>query len=1028
MTLNVEILRDLFWFHSGLDFPLRGKRIVHWSLVAALTELNPDIFLMDPGAKASVSHSDNRPDDLAKHLFDHISSKRLTGSSSDTSNQLVNGSEITTHVGQDDLTAEATIQRIIVPIMCAFARNRNLRGFLERWTEQLRIQSRIALSGMGTFVQNIWESDVLISALVNVFETSLTPGVIGEILRGYVKDVEAQAEHSDLEENAHSDDVIVHAILQSIKTDDTIDGLKPQLLSLWDVYSSRVIKKNPDAVAWMILCRLFSHLWSNHLHESASLQERLLRPLVERAAKDATFVPKDGHFSQIKSATRAAALGFFLTACQCLASIPGSDDLFRRDLPKVLKAMSPAQLESHDLLTAVETFCTAHVSLLDTLGPGIGPETQDNREEAISGLLFTISGMDEEARASVAACLSRSVFEEGSTTLQAAFASACLAALSADNESLHSTSVSYLLQATPLSIAREHREAILDTLVATLHLHLGREESLLSLITHLMDAPNATAKISSNGTALFDLAQRVHDAKLESSSALHNLQLLAQATLTHVLLNKNQAQNNRFLEQYKGQIILTMKQSRECFPSKLAILRGSLLASYKDDALISMDQYLELLSTCLQDETAPAVYVLDAFNEIPLQAHRDDAKGFKATRALLQAWITLKLFKHQPLRQFDKISFEAVPVQLWTPLLVAVTRYGLYAETDWLVHVRSALLCKTISAMDKARILSSIKAAFEPLRLKQRLNMMELCLTIRSANDSVADYQILNALISVAEDKYEDDAEVRAQKLDLLPRLCTLLGDSQNDASFNTLLDGITTVILDKHTFTTQHSIESVLAVLTRVASRNSPLLTAEHAPAIFARLCATTRSILLLHRGRIRGRFHLLIPLLQNLLLCLFIPNGNRGSAHPLWINSTSTSSGRLDSRNAAQFTRLLGTLCSPTQSSVQRLHHSSHFKESKTKKELNDPVKAAREYASQFIYPFLSSYCRFQLYGRLEPRVRDKLTAGIWDAVGLASMDRASLDSMFAGLGKSERDVWKGIWREWERTNGRKELSRVD
>jgi nucleolar pre-ribosomal-associated protein 2 len=46
-----------------------------------------------------------------------------------------------------------------------------------------------------------------------------------------------------------------------------------------------------------------------------------------------------------------------------------------------------------------------------------------------------------------------------------------------------------------------------------------------------------------------------------------------------------------------------------------------------------------------------------------------------------------------------------------------------------------------------------------------------------------------------------------------------------------------------------------------------------------------------------------------------------------------------------------------------------------------------------------------------------------GIWEAVGTASLHKEGLDAMFAGLTRSERDVWRGVWQEWESVHGRKE-----
>jgi nucleolar pre-ribosomal-associated protein 2 len=45
-----------------------------------------------------------------------------------------------------------------------------------------------------------------------------------------------------------------------------------------------------------------------------------------------------------------------------------------------------------------------------------------------------------------------------------------------------------------------------------------------------------------------------------------------------------------------------------------------------------------------------------------------------------------------------------------------------------------------------------------------------------------------------------------------------------------------------------------------------------------------------------------------------------------------------------------------------------------------------------------------------------------GVWEVVTVAGMDRSALDAMFAGLDKSTRDVWRGVWGEWVRVHGDK------
>jgi nucleolar pre-ribosomal-associated protein 2 len=46
-----------------------------------------------------------------------------------------------------------------------------------------------------------------------------------------------------------------------------------------------------------------------------------------------------------------------------------------------------------------------------------------------------------------------------------------------------------------------------------------------------------------------------------------------------------------------------------------------------------------------------------------------------------------------------------------------------------------------------------------------------------------------------------------------------------------------------------------------------------------------------------------------------------------------------------------------------------------------------------------------------------------GLWEVVGTASLHKDELDAMFAGLSRSEKDVWRNVWGEWESAHGRKE-----
>lgn len=1028
ISIDSEIIKDLLWFHSGLEFPLKQKRVVHWSLVAALIDLDAGIFV--PDSRSSPSTSGGRPNDLAEFLFEQISATTFNdGNRMDDDKMVVDGPKdrptlAETHGKEEHFGREAVAGKIVIPIMSAFARNRNLTGFLGKWDTQLCKIAQDDRRPLKELTPPIWQDRGLANALAGFFEQSLTPTQISKLFREHSKrlepEIQADEQESaapDFSAEAFSSAVLIQAMLGSVRADETIEAVHAELLSLWKSYALRVQYEHRGSasslgLSWMTLSQLLIALWPTHFHGSSSSQQELLYPLIDQASRDVVGGRKDQTEVSVDSYSRSTALAFMFTACDCLRALPDTKELIRKKLRKALKSLSPGQLRDTELIKMTEIFCAEYAQLLECF-------ERDACQASLSGLLSSISKFDNGFSEQTSQALSQCVFAYGSVSLQASYMTALLKALTQDDKRLRTLVIDAFLQLTPSSISRELREAALDKITDMLASGPEDVNALLSIMVHLMEVPNATAKVSSEGSILFDVAQRLHDGQLETPSSLSLLLNLARLTLRHIIPNKDQEQNKRFLETYGSKIVSVTKKTRRCFPARLAVLRGTLLATHKEGMLLTAGQFVSLLVACLEEETASHEHILEAFNDIPFQTLRSHEDIFQNAQASLRAWIESR----EPLRHLLSTpcdaTLPAVPSTLWPCLHTTLARYRLYPDTKQFIHFSVSLLHEPLTAKDKVAILNAVREVLLPLPHLEKLALATVCTQSGPGSDPASPYRILATILATFEDKQGDDATIREQQLALLPKVCTLLGKSPNHAACNALLDGVNTIIRDKPSLTTQYSIECVLTVLVKLVSRHSSRLSTEHAPTIFGRLCETSRMLLLLHRGRLGGRFHLLLPLLQNLLFCLFIPNAGRHAALPPWLQST-----RLTPANASQYTRVLSTLCSPTQSSVQRPSH--HSRSAGSKKELNDPVKAAREYASQYVYPLLSSFCRFQLNGRLDPQVREKLMPGIREVVGVGAMDRAGLDAMFAGLDTSTRDVWRGLWAEWLRANGRREPGR--
>ncbi|KAF2126571.1 hypothetical protein P153DRAFT_433697 [Dothidotthia symphoricarpi CBS 119687] len=1027
ISIKSDVLKNIFWYHSGVKYPKNQEKEVHWSLIAALIELDPTVFVAEPKSISGATREQHTG--LAQFIFEQISNTEFKSPGFANDDRDADGLD-NSHTGHRAQTAPRVqrtliLKRIVVPIMSAFARNRNLLGFLGRWDNQLvksyRFENRQNLKERKDL---IWEDRTLNKALVELFEQSLTQGQIAKLLQDHAKrmddlgDAIASASKDGVKvqklaayKNALSSAIIIPAILQSIGSDEIIGALKPQLRSLLRSYTAWVQDDQYSvysklALSWFTLCQLLTKLWPIELHASAQIQEELLHPLVKQATVDMSSTRKDQNGRRVDSFTRAAAMLFLLDACDYLQTVPGSTDLIQTSLQKTMESLSASRIDLSDFTKLVEYFCADFVQLFGHL-------EAEACQKLLLTLLSKLSNFDSEVGEHISHSLSQTIFQQGSSSLQDTYSSALLQTLEKNEDNrAHAIAVKSFLHMSPLALSRERREAILDRITELLASGSKDSAALLSIVAHLMEVSNATAKISTEGGLAFKIAETLHKQGLESPASLQSLQHLVQLTLGHIFPNQGQPQNQVFLGEFRIQVGSVTKKKAQCSAAQLVILRAA-VSVQKQNALIDLERYVAVLKQCLADDSGSSASlqdVLDALNELSPLALQE-AKLFDTTQAWLRTWIN----DNADLESYITSEGES-PAELAeyvARLQTAMARYSLHPNATWLVKLTFKLVREPIADEMKETAFETVKHALAPLPIPEKLDLIPVLADVQDPLNHAASYRLLNILISTLDDKLEMDPQLRHKQLALLPKICVLLASCADHPSSNALLTSINTILDSKPSLASQHSIETVLSVLVKLSSRSSPALPATHAPLIYSRLCETSRLILLLHRGRLGGRFHLVLPLLQSLLFCLFTPNHGRTGALPPWLRSAS-----LPPTSATQYSRILLTLCNPPQSSVKAAHHP------KKSKDLNDPVKAAREYTSHFLYPLLAAFCKFQLGGRLEAGVREKLMPGVWEAVGTAGVHREGLDAMFAGMGRSEKDVWRGVWSEWEGVHGRKRV----
>jgi nucleolar pre-ribosomal-associated protein 2 len=1024
VTIDIGVLKDLFRFYSGVRSFSKQAGPVHWSLIAALVKLNPDMFV--PRTSSSTSTPDGGVEDITTLLFDQI-----TRTQSERE-EIAAGYSFSL---QDQVAADAfkgdVIISIIIPIMSAFARNRDLLGFIQRWDVQLCLQAIDSNSGIFELKRSVWVGHNMIVEMGRLFEQTLAQRQKLKLFRDHVERIippkrsQLRPDISDQEKEhfakATSSAVILQMMLTSIDSDETTELLEPQLLILFS-HVTELLQNDEGAVItnpadrWFTLCRLLNILWPIHFHASRQAQEHVLRPIFETALKEIYTSQAKIDEPDFDLSTRGPVLLFLLCVCDHLRTVSGWEELLAETIPGIIDGLT-----SNDLLGLSDNLCTEYVQLLEYLEP-------DKRESQLKSLLTKVSVLGDENRHQFVSVLSQSLFCSASTGLRDAYAGALVTALGEFPKPSIPLAIveTALVQIRPSALSRERREVALDSITEILTSKPQNVDLFLSVMVTLMEVPNATAKVSSNGSALFDIAASVHDKNLESPDTLQLFQELVRLTLGHILPNKDQTQNKQYFEKFESKLASITKKPKHCYPARLAILKATVLVP-KADALLPVDQYVAFLAGCLSNAD-PSVenYVVDAFNEIPLSVLEQDADLLEVAQASIRSWLVTKLDLESLSNLSDEI-FATAPMETWIRVQTLMARYQLYPDAAWFLQLSTKILKQTMAVVKEREhlnsVLISVNDVISGLSIVDKLDLIHPLLQAENKDSNDPWHRILPVLISSLDDRLLDEAEQKQQQLSILPKLSNLASKTSSIAVFSACFDTIDTILTSKHSLTSQHSLEALLTTLVKLTSRNSPFLPSTHASQIYTRLCETARYILLLHRSRLGGRFHLLLPLLQNLLFCLFIPNAGRVSILPPWLKPTTSATTpiRLSPTNASSFTRLLSTLCSPTHSSVAKAHHRPGTASTSTRTTLNDPVKAAREYASHYIYPFLGSFCRFTLNGRLEPGVRDKLMLGLWECVGVARLDREALDALFAGLDKGSRDVWRGVWEEYCRVNGR-------
>jgi nucleolar pre-ribosomal-associated protein 2 len=168
--------------------------------------------------------------------------------------------------------SEKVVSKVVVPLVNAFAKARDLSGFIRHWYAQLVQFEKIRKNSphSSTPLFSAWEDDALQSELSKLLEASLTEQQILQLLDWL---------SSQVAENPDAVCVILEAIAGSVSREETVDAIN---LRLYHIMFDNGVSEKLDGRymwrSWRILSRTLHWVTVSGLDEIVQLWEERVKP------------------------------------------------------------------------------------------------------------------------------------------------------------------------------------------------------------------------------------------------------------------------------------------------------------------------------------------------------------------------------------------------------------------------------------------------------------------------------------------------------------------------------------------------------------------------------------------------------------------------------------------------------------------------------------------------------------------------------------------------------------------------------
>lgn len=1035
-ALSSETLKRLVWNYSILSVSQTAEdwreqcTAEHWTIISQVLTMESDIFAEPVMADA---------------IFIRIS-RASRMDTTDVANKIAELTDVANIDDQVNVWHSKWVTAILVPIMKAFARRRDLPTFVKLWSEQLEQEFR----------SHIWSPWVELDGYLHMeLEDSMTENQIVELFdlqaARIVPSSEAEGEdpESTLARKFESIIVILNGILGNFRSESLenvisskCEGLFEKLLERFRTSSAHSSDPAPKTIRvrriWSLLVKALE-FWL-----PAWVEKRSGGDIAEKCGSLVSHVPMKvalaaaREMRENKKASPASIMEasdaecFIGSICHHFMPYEGSmDDGMRSTLLEMLESLfrqlDPGHLQVFclygDLFSFLRDSEICHKFLKDCLTYASKTDSHPSYTATCSRALRAIvTTAVHHAHASILDDIVSHAIE-----------------ITVEPRAYNETAVMSLLLDIPVSsLTRAQRERILDALstgkanVDAMKQAYARRR--LALAIKLMEVSNASSQLSTDHTTIWRIvlgvsateyvdAQSGRTDVMEDSETVSLVEELARLVAKHLLATQDQERSRSTLIALSEDAKIVLESccaqqhvdvSGPALALSTAILRELEIGAkeglksqlaHRSEGVIQ--DLLDRLPARIQD-------IIPAVNVSSLPA--PDSQTATSLKALFDTLaIVLDLAVSIPLNVSDA-SYGAITKSV-TLYRATLPEPRITVHEDAMMPFNSALVrcfairCKHDALDDSLGLidfgLHLLELRLQPTDINSTLdafsNFVRRLGSVARVHATENLFAALNSrdlssllLLEICLSKLEKDDSFEGSFVSqhqVLSVLLRVLADAENVSKQEQLTTCILLVLRQKLFLTNQYTIDLTLSNLPKLFKR-SPSDSQN-----FLDVCRILSALLLNHRARLQGRFHLVNKVYQDLVSQLFTPHKeptlrrNRGKV--------------LGLEHASALSRMLMLFCEPLL--LRRQANATS---------LTDESRKEQAHVGRFVQNVLHHYCSQILSGTLADGVSDALKPGLRSMIEAIEMNDADgIKHLSASMSNSERAVLRGVYDDWRR-----------